>query len=717
MNAILPCGLLGWLLAAPLTAQAAGSVKTESVKTESVKSAASPAESVPEPDATLSEQIVVTASRVEQRIGSVPGSVTVLEEELERTAAVAVDDVLRQVPGFSLFRRASSVVSHPTTQGVTLRGIAPSGASRTLVLLDGIPLNDAFGGWVYWSRVPQASLERVEVVRGGSSSVWGSDALGGVLNLITARPTGGAFDLVAEAGERSTKNAGAFVSGDAGPAVLSLAADYFDTGGYPTVRADQRGAIDIPATSEHWGLSGRARFAPSPGGDVHLRLSAFDEERGNGTPLTANDTNNQSASVTGTQSVGSNLFTWAVLGEQQEFASSFTTQALDRSSERPTLDQFLVDSESLGTSLQWSRLLHGDRTDHTLIAGGEYRWIDGATNEDFLFTTQFERRRRAGGNQETLGIYLQDQLALGGVELTLGGRVDRWNGNDGFLLETVLADGSVITDRKFADRSETAVSPRLGARFPAGAASSLFVSAYRSFRAPTINELYRPFRVRNDITAGNAALEPETLLGGEAGYRFAAKGRSFELTGFANELEDAVANITLGFGPGAVVPCGFVPAGGSCQQRQNVEGTRILGLEAEYRQPLFAGLELLASYLYSDSEIRDAPNAPDFEGNRVAQAPEHQAVLKLDYRGPVDLALQGRYVGDQFEDNLNTRELQDFAVVDLYAAWAFGERLSLFVGVENLFDEESEVGKSADGLVTIGAPRLVHGGVRLRLRE
>src|SRR5688572_16398798 len=108
------------------------------------------------------DELVVTPGRTEQRLGDVPANVTVLGRgDLRRSAAPTVDDLLRQIPGFSLFRRSSSRVANPTTQGVTLRGIAPSGVSRSLVLLDGVPLNDPFGGWVYWGRVPKESVERI----------------------------------------------------------------------------------------------------------------------------------------------------------------------------------------------------------------------------------------------------------------------------------------------------------------------------------------------------------------------------------------------------------------------------------------------------------------------------------------------------------------------------------------------------------------------------
>src|SRR6185503_11871026 len=126
----------------------------------------------------------------------VPASLNVLTgSQIKTSPAVVADDVLRQIPTFSLFTRASSLSSHPTSQGVSLRGIGPSGVSRTLVLADGIPQNDPFGGWVYWTRVPLESVNRIEVVDGPSSSLYGNYAMGGVINIMTARPARRTLEL------------------------------------------------------------------------------------------------------------------------------------------------------------------------------------------------------------------------------------------------------------------------------------------------------------------------------------------------------------------------------------------------------------------------------------------------------------------------------------------------------------------------------------------
>jgi outer membrane receptor protein involved in Fe transport len=208
--------------------------------------------------ATLLETVTVTPTRTEQRLGDIPASINVVtSKEIEASPALVADDVLRQVPTFSLFRRASSLVAQPTTQGVSLRGLGPSGQSRTLVMLDGIPFNDPFGGWVYWTRVPLDSVDRIEMTDGPTSSLYGNYAMGGVINIITSRPTRPMVDLKTQYGtEGSPKfdfqaadrwnNLGALVEGS-----------FFKTDGFPIVAPIERGPIDNNADVDYRNVSGK----------------------------------------------------------------------------------------------------------------------------------------------------------------------------------------------------------------------------------------------------------------------------------------------------------------------------------------------------------------------------------------------------------------------------------------------------------------------------
>jgi len=300
--------------------------------------------------------------------------------------------------------------------------------------------------------------------------------------------------------------------------------------------------------------------------------------------------------------------------------------------------------------------------------------------------------------------------------VVIGGRLDYWRSFDASRVEWDLQTGAITLDETFSDRDEWAFSSRVGILFHATDELSIRSAFYQAFRAPTLNELFRPFRVRNDITEANAELAPERLIGGEVGIDYAISPSFLgRLTGFWNDLEDPIANVTIGSGPGTIVPCGFVPAGGVCRRRQNLDRSRIRGIEAELEYRPHPSWTLSASYLFNETEVLSAPNQPELEGKRIAQVPTHQFALKLDYANPalLNVTIQGRFVGGQFEDDLNSLELDHFFVVDLLLSRQIMAGVEAFFGVENLFNKTYEVGKTADGIVTIGAPVLVHGGIQV----
>jgi outer membrane receptor protein involved in Fe transport len=189
------------------------------------------------------------------------------------------------------------------------------------------------------------------------------------------------------------------------------------------------------------------------------------------------------------------------------------------------------------------------------------------------------------------------------------------------------------------------------------------------------------------------------------------------LTAYWNEVKDPITNVTIAAGPGTISPCGFVPEDGVCRQRQNLGHNRILGIELEADVIPARAWLASASYLFSDAEVTDAPNQPALQGKRIPQVPLHQVVWKLSYDEPAigSAAVQVRYVGSQFEDDLNTLTLGSFAVVDLYLGRELRPGVTAFFSIENAFDRSYQVGKTAGGLVTTGAPLLVHGGLRRRL--
>src|SRR5207244_122274 len=275
------------------------------------------------------------------------------------------------------FRRTSSVVGHPTTQGLSLRGIGPSGTSRALVLVDGVPVNDAFGGWVYWNRIPLQGIQQIEVVRGGGSSAWGNYALGGVVQVITRRPTERAAFFEGSYGTRDTMNFDLLLHDVEGPFRIALEGSYFDTEGYMVVKKSRRGSIDIEADSRHSTFNGRVELVATPEASLFVSGTYYDEERGNGTPLQFNRTGYGAVAVGGRLgTVADGEWRLTLFADDQKFRSTFSTHAADRNSETLALDQ-RVPTTSAGSSLQWSRRFG----EHLVGTGGDARWVSGETNE------------------------------------------------------------------------------------------------------------------------------------------------------------------------------------------------------------------------------------------------------------------------------------------------------------------------------------------------
>ena len=630
----------------------------------------------------LIERIVVTADT--ERIPATPTSeYAVGRRELALSGSLTIDDVLRQAPGFNLFRRSGSLTANPTSQGVSLRGVGANGASRALVMYDGVPLNSPFGGWVYWNRVPRVSIESAEVFNGATSDLYGSGALGGVINLTTRTQPASFLELEASGGNETT---GA-VSLDAGKSWgsfgVGLGLQALRTGGYILVRPDQRGRVDTKAGASD--LSGSLRLSKSFGSRVHsfLRFGSFGESRNNGTPLQINDTRITSLDLGTDWATGSaGDFSIRVYGSHEVFNQNFSAVALDRESEVLTNRQ-RNPSQQLGFAFQWRR---GFGSRQSVSAGVEGRDVRGHSAERFV---------DAGGRQGSFGLFASDSIRLGSWVLNFGGRVDRWRNYIGFSNRTA-----------FADRSETAFSPRVSILKKFDNGLSVSGAFYRAFRAPTLNELYRNFRVGNVVTNANSELTAERLTGGEFGVGLQPFRESVFIRGnvFWNVIDDSVANVTLSTTPALIT-----------RQRQNLGAIRARGAELSAIVKPDRHWEISGEYLLTDSTVLRFPANRLLEGLLVPQIPRHQLNFQVSYATTRwTAAAQGRFVGKQFDDDLNTLPLRPFFTLDAEVSRAVSEQVRLFIAGQNLTGARYDV--SATPVLTVGPPALIRGGFRFSIR-
>lgn len=632
-------------------------------------------------DVRLGEQITVTAAPSPVRLSETASSVLIVgRDDIETTAAPTLDDTLRRVPGFTLFRRAGSRTANPTAQGVSLRGVGASGASRTLVLDEGVPLNDPFGGWIYWGRVQREAVERVEIVRGGGAELHGSSALSGVIQVLRRPNLPAYLSMSASAGSMESADASLYTSSTIGDWSGSLAAELFSTGGYVAVAEDARGSVDEAVASERWSLDGVAQRNLDRG-RVFVRFSAYDEDRDNGTPLQRNATALGQITSGGELLAGDTQLQLRAYYVDQEYDQTFSAVASDRSSERLTRVQH-VPSTALGLSLQASRPL-GSRS--ILSAGADVKRVRGVSLEHTPGAPGSEAEN--GGTQEIAGLWVHDSLQLGGRTIaTLGLRYDTWDNT---------ARGSESA------RSESALSPRLSVTHMLAGGWTLTGSAYESFRAPTLNELYRPFRVGNVQTLANGDLRAERLRGYEVGALYSRSSRSaMRVVLFDMRVEDPVANVTLDTQPNLIT-----------RQRQNLGSTRSRGIEIDGDLRM-GRWRVSAGLLHVDPRVTAASDA--LEGNRIPQIPRNQwnVQLSLEQWGRVAGAIQARWSDDQYENDQNTLTLGEYLLMDAYVSVAITSRLTGFAAAENLFDERYEIGRTP--IVTLGAPRALRFGVKFR---
>jgi outer membrane receptor protein involved in Fe transport len=655
--------------------------------------------------------VFVTASRGPAPVDAVAFShQTISGDEVRQTANVTLDGALRAVPEFSLFRRTDSLVANPTSQGVSLRGLGPSGASRSLVLLDGIPLNDPFGGWVPWSELPRESLAGIELVPGGGSSAWGNAALGGVLQLFTEPVAGSRERLVVKGGSFQTRELEGQVTEPVGAGTLQLLGRDFSTAGFRVVAPERRGPIDTAASSRSNALTARWRQSVSQDIDVTLTVRRFEERRANGTPYQKNNTDQSFASVNiGTHG---NAFRWDATAyvQSQNFSSTFSSVNAARDAETPASNQFAVPATALG--LGWVGAWRTNETNTSI--GWDVRDVRGETREDSGWVgTAFTRRRFAGGRQTTSGIFFtHDRPLVTGLRGNIGLRLDDWRDSDGHRRD--LLNGIVTNDSAFPHHDGVEASPSAGVVWRPGEHWDIHASAQEAFRRPTLNELYRPFRVGNVITEANPNLRTETVLSEEIGTHVTAGPFGFGATFFRNDLRDAVANVTVGRGPGVVPDVGFVPAGGEGRRRLNLDRVRVQGasLSAEWR--VASNVSLSGAYLFDDSEVRRATVARGLEGLRLAQVPRESATLGLSWKpGRWTFSPRVRFLGAQFEDDLNRLRLGATTLVEAFASVRLKHNAELFLSGENIFNQRVETGRSDDGVVSVGTPRMVLAGLRL----
>jgi outer membrane receptor protein involved in Fe transport len=505
------------------------------------------------------------------------------------------------------------------------------------------------------------------------------------------------------------------MSGRAAKSFTALSARYDRGDGYIIIPERQRGPVDVPASYEQWSIGVRGDAALNAATELQARANLFHDERLRGLPGTESLSEGGDASV---RLVGRGGLPFEALAyiQARHFTSGFASANTARTVATPTLDQYGTPASGLGAKVELRPRISDA---HELQLGFDARRASGETRERFRFQGgDFTRLRKAGGITTIIGVYAEDSWRLSNaLTLTGGVRLDQWRIVSGRLEERDRSTNSVTLSIEPSDRAGWEPTARAGFLFELSPAVKLRSAAYLGWRLPTLNELYRPFRVGLDATGANAELDVERLRGVEAGIDFAPPSRvRASATLFWNKLEDAIGNVTISRGPGAFPGVGFVAAGGAFRQRQNLDAVRSRGVEV-WGSFSYGDFTLSASYALTDAQVKASGAGAVLNGLRPAQTPRHRASSTIAYGavGSRSGQVTIRYLGRQFEDDLQSRRQDEALTLDAVATLPLGNNRLFSVRGENLLDAEVESGISEAGIVDRGTPRTVWADLRLKL--
>ena len=654
----------------------------------------------PAPQKPITQSVTVTATdRGLANVNDAATSVAVLSaKQLQATPGLALDDALHRVAGFQLFRRTSSWTANPTSSGVSLRGLGSTAASRTLVVSDQVPLNDAFGGWVHWNEIPTLAVRSVALLRGGSSDLYGSSAIGGVIDVVPREAGTQPFRFDADV-MGATENTG---SGDALLSTSSRrigsalgAVSVLSNGGYITLAPSLRGPVDIPANVADEAARLELRSKPlAYGATAFLRGNMLNENRVNGTPQQNNAARLWRYVAGADVAAARSTAALRLYGSREGYRQAFSSIDAARDSEHLTKLQ-RVPTDELGLVAQAS---HSFTPTLVAAAGFDVRDIRGTDAETSPSTSitinSSARQRETGG-------YINTLWQPRGWSLSGSVRVDSFRTFDAQQTASNQTGATALPSI-----AELVASPRIGVvrKLPHGIA--LTATAFRAFRGPTLNELYRTSQVGQQLTLANNSLLAERATGFELGTEIVnARAGRLRATYFWTEVNRPISAVLLSQTPTS-----------QTLQRQNLGQIRSRGVMLEGQSETWRGLSAGVGYQFAFATVTafrsDSPAQPDLLGKWIPEVPRQSVTANVSYTAPrvAVFHLFASYQGQEFDDALNQSLLHPYARFDLSAERTLGHGFSVFAGTQNLLDRAIDAGRTP--LLTLAPPRLVQGGLR-----
>jgi outer membrane receptor protein involved in Fe transport len=658
--------------------------------------------------ASHSEQVTVTAYRTPLgELESPAATRLVPQSALSSTAAVTLDDDLRQLPGVELFRRSSSLVANPTSQGISLRGLGSTSASRTLFTLDDVPLNDPIGGWVHWQELPELAIHSIEVVRGGASDLYGSSAIGGVVSVIPVQPKTNLAELRLSYGAEGTLDDSLMAETKHGSWDVLAAGGALATDGYIQEAPAQRGPVDTASNVHSQNILLLAEHNRGPL-RLFVRGSAFNEARHNGTPYQTNGTRLWRYATGGDWQGPHNASAFLRLyGSAERYRQTFSSisslpdfgdpHCTYRCGEIPTRFSLIPDNE-LGAAARWNQPLGAGLL---IVAGADAHDVRIWDREQVYGSSA--ALTNLHDHQRDSAAYAEAMWVRKAWTLIAAGRMDWFQNYDGqkLLWNSFVWTPSSTQPPQFDQR---VFDPRLGLSRKLGNHWALSASGFRAFRAPTPNELYRSTQVGNELTLPNGSLLSERATGWETGLATDWRWGSIRSSYFLTQVNRPITAVTINATSSPIL-----------LMRENLGQIESRGISLDYELAPLHWMAFDGGYQYAHATVTRNSQERTLVGNWIPEVARNLATMNLRASRPSlgILSLQGRLSGRQFDDDANTYLLHGYFRLDAYASHDFGKRFQLFAAGENLLNRQIEDSKTPT--TTLGMPRVARVGLLVRL--
>ncbi len=621
-----------------------------------------------DPTVLSSDGIVVTATRTEKRLGDVPATARVItHKEIESSPANTVDEILRRVAGIDLQRSQGFVGS---SGAVSIRGVGSyrSAGDRTMILLDGVPINSMYTGQVAWNAIPKKEVDRIEILSGPASALYGSMAMGGVVNLITKNPAMGEkpVDIQIGCGGWSTREGSVKFTQARENWGVRINGQYLETDGYISTPEEDRDDYTTGSEVERYILNGNLNYRFLKNHSLIMKLLYSDSDRIKGREYYTSSTKDYKANLGWTWKGKRTDWKVSLYGNSSPGDEAQDTRSHD------AINYFIHrDKDDAGIIAQVS-LPVGES--HTITAGSDYRWgkagIENTAPDGSL-------ESRGGGSKDLLSLFAQEEWKPGKrLGIVAGARADLWRSFDGYTYEPAISS----EENHYEKRSDWAISPKIGLNFHLNDIVTLRSVLGSSFRTPNLYELYYASTRGQWDYLPNPNLEPENMYSVEVGIdiRFGDKFVT-RTAAYGSEARNYIYSIATDEENGI-------------KEKMNVGKVKIDGIEWEAEYKINRWFSVSGNYTYTHSVISQFTPDTSLENKELRYTPHHKGNLGISFSHPrfVKISVAGRYVGYRYNDDLNEEKVEDFFVVDVNLSKKLTDNMEVILDVENALDKTYE---------------------------